>query len=1244
MKIAAIVWSNQAKFLQEIAKNTDVEISVLSVAQFSKDLEGALNKSREILQKSDIAIISCYGAKYDENIENIANEFGVDIIFLSSDPLIFSKGKFGAKVSLMCQAYMAFAGDENGINLINYLKSIVLKDETKFKEPIENKQEFGWHPKFGIFDDEVSFWQMLKSRKFKRYIGVLTRQSNIMVGNTKIEEAIINAFESKGIGVAVVAYKTEVDKSLGNLSGLEVIDKFFTDKSGLKIEALIKLTSFLLSIDQTKSTEFISKLNIPIINPVISYYKNEQEWFDSAQGLGSQVAFSISIPELEGAIEPIIIGASDESLNNDNIGYSPINDRMEKFSNRVIKWLDLRKKPNRQKKIAFILNNNPCVGAESSIGGGAHLDTLESIAKILARMKNEGYDVRVPNSGKEIIDEILSKKAISEFRFTSADDIVKSGGAIDLLEAKKYKSWFDELPEKTKTKMISSWGNPPGEKVNNIPPAMLYQGKIIISGLNFKNAVILVQPKRGCAGSRCDGEVCLILHDPDVPPPHQYVATYQWLDKVFKADAVVHVGTHGNVEFLPGKASGMSMGCYSDIALGNMPHLYIYNCDNPVEGIMAKRRSYAVTINHMQTTMQEAGLYGDLLELQKLINEYERFKNLEPAKSHTIEHIIMSHKALNLVLGKDKKITHENFTINLAKISSKLDELSGSYIPRGMHIFGDIPTGKKRTAILNSIIKWGLDEKSLRGIIAKDSGIDTKNCTQKELNIISHRANAAVCAFSEKGIKLQNSLKLSDKFSQDLELIEEKIKKITHNLNESDEMGSLLNGFNAGFIKPGQSGLLTRGNYEILPTGRNLYGIDPYSCPSRSAWEIGKMLANSVIEKFKEESGGKYPKNIAFYWQCTDLMWTNGEMYAQLLYLIGCEPIWDEATRVKKFRIISLEELKRPRIDITIRVSGITRDNFLNTIELLDEAIVSVANLDEPEFLNYVRLNTLLKQKNGLNEQSSTARIFSSAPGTYQSGTNLAIYASAWKDEKDLTDIYLFWNSYSYGKNRFGLRDVESFKDSLKGVEVTFNKTATDEYDLTGCCCYFGGHGGLINAAKDLKGEEIKNYYGDTREQGRVAIRTLSEEMRRVSRSKILNPKWIEGMQEHGYKGASEISKRVGRIYGWQATSKDVDDEIFDDIARTFLLDEKNREFFEQNNPFALEEITRRLIEAQARGLYNPSDDVKSELKEQYIQIEGWIEESIESSGNIQGGSIDVFSANEVSNWKEKLKEVLKNE
>ena len=365
-------------------------------------------------------------------------------------------------------------------------------------------------------------------------------------------------------------------------------------------------------------------------------------------------------------------------------------------------------------------------------------------------------------------------------------------------------------------------------------------------------------------------------------------------------------------------------------------------------------------------------------------------------------------------------------------------------------------------------------------------------------------------------------------------------------------------------------------------------------------------LAEKTLEKYLHDEE-RYPETIAFYWQCTDIMWADGECMAQMMYLLGAKPVWRENGRLNGFQVIPLEELGRPRIDITVRVSGITRDNFPSTIEVLDEVVQAVALLDEPVDQNYVRQHTL-ERLDG-HEPSDTAaireatyRIFASMPGTYQAGTQLAVYASAWKTEEDLSDVFLYWNGYAYGKGVFGEVAHGSLKDNLKTVDVTFNKTVTDEYDLTGCCGYFGTHGGMINAARVLSGKNIQNYYGDTREQDRVTIRTLTEEMRRIARGKILNPKWIEGMKEHGYKGASEISKRVGRVYGWQATSKAVDDSVFDDIARTFMMNEENRKFFEENNPWAMEEMARRLIEAAERGLWNPAPDVKKALKELYIR------------------------------------------
>jgi cobaltochelatase CobN len=466
------------------------------------------------------------------------------------------------------------------------------------------------------------------------------------------------------------------------------------------------------------------------------------------------------------------------------------------------------------------------------------------------------------------------------------------------------------------------------------------------------------------------------------------------------------------------------------------------------------------------------------------------------------------------------------------------------------------------------------------------------------------------------------------------------------NVRASDETASLFNGFNGGYIEPGPSGLITRGRSDILPTGRNFFSLDPQRIPTPAAWETGKVLAQKTIEKFIEDEA-RYPENIAFYWQCTDIMWSDGEGMAQMMYLMGAKPLWQNSGRVKSFEIIPLEELGRPRIDITVRVSGITRDNFPGSIGLLDEAVQAVAALDEPPEMNFIKKHTMEKldgkQTSDKDEiRKATYRIFASMPGTYQAGTQLAVYASAWKTEKDLSDVFLYWNGYAYGKGTFGEPAHNVLKNSLKTVEVTFNKTVTDEYDLTGCCCYFGAHGGMINAARVISGKDIQNYFGDTREPDKVSVRTLTEEIRRVARAKILNPKWIEGMKEHGYKGAGEISKRVGRLYGWQATAKAVDGAVFDDITRTFMMNEENRNFFEENNPWALEEIARRMIEAAERGLWNPSPDVRDALKNLYVEIEGWIEEKMgDIKGDFQGGSIDIFTTEEVNTWKKKMEEVL---
>jgi cobaltochelatase CobN len=452
-----------------------------------------------------------------------------------------------------------------------------------------------------------------------------------------------------------------------------------------------------------------------------------------------------------------------------------------------------------------------------------------------------------------------------------------------------------------------------------------------------------------------------------------------------------------------------------------------------------------------------------------------------------------------------------------------------------------------------------------------------------------------------------------------------RVEDIAARIRDSKEIDSLLAGMEGNFIPAGPAGIVTRGRDDVLPTGRNMYSLDPEMVPTKAAWEVGRRLGNAVIEKFQKEEN-RYPENMALYWMTTDIMWADGEGMAQLLYMLGVEPVWLPNGKVRSFRIIPLSELGRPRIDVTVKISGILRDNFQNCINLVDDAIHAVAALNEPEDMNFIRKHTLeaMKDNAELSFDDAAARLFGAQPGTYTAGVNLLIYSSSWEQQGDIGDLFTLYNQYSYGRNRFGKEAMGVLQKNLSTVELTYDKVMSDEHDLLGCCCYFANHGGMTAAAKNLSGTDVRTYYGDSRETTSVEVRTLGEEINRVVTGKLLNPKWIEGQKKAGYQGAGDISKRVGRVYGWDATTDAVDDRIFDDITKTFVANEENRQFFMENNPWALEEMSRRLLEAADRGLWNPEDGMLEEIQDAYLELEGFLEEDMgDAAGEFQGSSIE---------------------
>jgi cobaltochelatase CobN len=717
-----------------------------------------------------------------------------------------------------------------------------------------------------------------------------------------------------------------------------------------------------------EGVQILKQLNVPIFCPFSSSYKSVEEWKEEPQGLNSRlIGFSIAMPEFEGVIEPFIVGARSEE---ENLARKvPIEERCQKFARRIANWIRLGKKPKERRKIAFILHNNPCASVEATVGGGAQLDTLESVAKILQRMKEAGYSVEPPSDGKELINTIMERKAISEFRWTTVDEIVKKGGVLAKVSKEEYENWFNTLSSKVKKRMCDAWGNPPGEEMKGVPAAMVYDGKILITGVQYGNVVVCIQPKRGCAGPRCDGRICKILHDPDIPPPHQYMATYRYLERDFGVDVIVHVGTHGNLEFLPGKSVGLSEDCYPDIAIGDIPHLYIYNADNPPEGTIAKRRSYATLIDHMQTVMVQGGLYEELEELDRFLGEYEQVKNLDLSRAHALEHLIM--EAIEKTdLNKEIKFTDDvSFDEIVRRTHGALSRIRNTQIQDGLHVFGQLPDGERKVNFINSILKYDAGSSvSLRKIVASMMGMDLSLMLANGSKVCPHHKKSyaelleeidTICkAFIREFLNnngremkeiayelLGEQLKRCD-FITHLDQVGKRMSDLVRRTEESQEIESLLHGFEGSYIPPGSSGLITRGRDDVLPTGRNFYSLDPHRVPTKAAWKVGQKLAQGVIEKHLKEEG-RYPENVAIYWMAGDIMYADGEGMAQIMHLLGVKPVWQPNGRIKGFEIIPLEELDRPRIDVTIRVSGISRDNFPNCIEVVDEAIQAVASLDE---------------------------------------------------------------------------------------------------------------------------------------------------------------------------------------------------------------------------------------------------------------------------------------------------------
>ncbi len=1285
VRIAAIVWSSYVPLMvKAVSECSHVELSVFSHKEIISD-ENLLEDFKKVAETSDVLFFYRTNDPFwDEVDDYLLSAADKTVVSTSFDPAMW--GMSATVEPAICAAaytYLSEGGLDNYRRLLDFLAA-------RFDPsiPVEDPEPMPWQGVMRIPGGEVfeSVREYMNGYPLKSglTVGLLFSRHDYVNQSMQLEEAFVESLERRGLGVLPVFSHGTSDAESGSLGALGAAKKYFLNAAGEpRIHALINLHFFFLGrearADRSDTTaagqtvEFFKQLNVPVFKPVVSYSKSVSEWDEDEQGLTTEISFCVAMPEFEGSIEPIIAACSEKHEDEKTGTVYELRDiiaeRLEHVVDRIHKWIVLSRKPVSERKVVFVFHKNECAGLEANVGGAAGLDSGESVVRLMRRLGDEGYGVRaIPESGEALMRKILERKAIAEFRWTTVEEIISKKGHLALLDNEIYEKWFAELPPKARVRMVESWGAPPGCEMNGVPPSMVHDGKLVITGLDFGTVLVMMQPKRGCAGPRCDGTVCKILHDPDIPPPHQYIATYMWMERVFGADVVIHVGTHGNIEFLPGKGAGLSASCWPDISIGNLPHLYIYNSDNPAEGVIAKRRSYATLVDHMQTVITTSGTYDDLKDLEDLLNDYERAKHTDPARAHQIEHQVQEQIDKCNFRDEINDANTKSFDEVATRCHELLSEVRNSQMRYGMHVFGDRPQGDERAEYVNSILRfdsndplstrrlvfdiWGEDilralrEPGARGNCGKTYGEILFDADEKAIEIISALLeggdNAAVF---EQCFERAPANGEAGRFASFAALV----KDIGMRLDDSLETESLLNGLGSGYIPAGPSGLITRGRYDVLPTGRNFYNVDPTRIPTRAAHRVGIRLAEALLKRYMDEEG-RFPETVGLVWLASDIMRADGEQIAQMLHLLGLRPRWKANGQVDEFDVIPLEELGRPRIDLNIRVSGIARDCFPDSIMYMDRAIQAAAMLAEPPERNFVRkhiVNQAAERGLPLDDRESlrrlSYRIFCARPGTYRAGVNLAVYASAWKTEKDLADVYVFWNGYAYGgESNYGVEAHQELVDNLRRVEVTFDKHISDESDFLNCCGFYSNYGGMTVAAKTISGRAPKTYYGDTRDPANIRVTDFTDEMRRVVRAKLLNPKYIEGMKKHGYKGAGDLNKRIGRVYGFGATTGKVDNWIYDRVAETFVLDEEMKKWFEEVNPWALEEIGRRLLEAAGRGIWKPDPEMLEKLKDAYLEVEAWMEDRIgDVAGEFQGGSVDVMTADDVEAWKGKMDSIL---
>lgn len=1189
----------------------------------------------EVLQHARVIVVDHLGGENywpygTERLREVCRQNKITLVMFSGDTTedmnLLQKSTASIADCRNLWRYLREGGAANAREFIRYISHTFFGSAQPAQpaRPLPNAAIY--HPEQDVATVEdwqrASAWQWQKNAPV---VMVVFYRAHLQSGNTKVFEAMCQALLDKGMNPLPLALL-----SLKDATSLTLLQQLCTAH---QVALVLNTTSFSQSALDTPGDHALVG-DIPVLQVIMSG-ANEQSWRDDLHGLQPRdIAMHVAMPEVDGRIITRAVsfkGFSHRSewTQSDVVQYQPHTERLQFVVELARRWCQLRAKPNAEKRLALILANYPT--KEGRLGNGVGLDTPASVMRILQALQGGGYGVeQTPEHGDALMEQL-------QLGVTNDPDSWQMRPAWQSLALDRYQTFFAQLPLENQQAVLARWGEPAQDP-------MLRQDRFMVPGMRYGQVFVGIQPARGY-----HLDPLASYHDPDLVPPHYYLAFYFWLRELWACDAIVHVGKHGNLEWLPGKSVALSENCWPDLIFGPMPHLYPFIVNDPGEGTQAKRRAQAVIIDHLMPPLTRAESYGPTRDLERMVDEYYEAVTLDRKRATLLRQQILEHIVahdLHQDLGVQAPQSEQEAQQLLNATDAYLCELKESQIRDGLHIFGQSPEGRLERDTLLALARHPIGKgegannsliRALREDLLPHDGFDPLDAPWHQAwegarpSLLADIDTQAWRTWGDTRERLEllalQILELSAPvqyaLEHDLTQTAQVLERVQHDLRArlqacgTQEIGQLLCGLAGRFVPAGPSGAPTRGRPDVLPTGRNFFSIDTRAVPTPTSWTLGLKSAQLLVEKYAQENGD-YPRTLGLSVWGTSTMRTGGDDIAQAFALIGVRPKWaDGSWRVTDFEVLPMSILGRPRVDVTLRISGFFRDAFSNVIRLFDAAVQKVAALDdEDEWTNPIRARVLQESaqlaQQGMDEKAARhqagLRVFGAKPGSYGAGLQGLIDGKNWETDADLALAYRNWGAYAYGQNDDGTAVPDAFVQRLESLQLVVQNQDNREHDLLDSDDYYQFQGGMAAAVRHFSGQQPALYFGDHSNPQSPKMRTLQEEISRVVRARVTNPKWIDGVKRHGYKGASEIAATVDYLFAFDATARVVRDDQYERVTDAFVTDAATRQFMQQHNPQAFHEMCERLLEAIQRGLWQDAGNYQSVLETHLLQTEQMLE------------------------------------